>query len=86
MLQKQMEESGMETDDAQSEITRLKMLIEEEEAKIKRYQIENIRRKHNYLPLIVELLKMLAADGQLMPLYEKAKKRAMERDAAKSKS
>lgn len=75
-----MEDSGMETDDVQSEITRLKMLIEEEDAKIKRYQMENIRRKHNYLPLIIELLKMLASDGQLLPLYEKAKKRALEKN------
>uniref|UniRef100_A0A6M2DXE4 Ubiquitin carboxyl-terminal hydrolase n=1 Tax=Xenopsylla cheopis TaxID=163159 RepID=A0A6M2DXE4_XENCH len=80
LLQKQMEDSGMETDDVQSEITRLKMLIEEEDAKIKRYQMENIRRKHNYLPLIIELLKMLASDGQLLPLYEKAKKRALEKN------
>lgn len=48
-------------------------------------QIENIRRKHNYLPLIVELLKILASNGQLMPLYEKAKQRAIERESTKTK-
>jgi ubiquitin carboxyl-terminal hydrolase L5 len=49
-------------------------------------QIENIRRKHNYLPLIVELLRVLGEKGQLMPLYEKAKQRAIEREAAKQKN
>lgn len=34
-------------------------------------KIENIRRKHNYLPLIMELLKILAKEGQLQPLLEK---------------
>lgn len=45
-----------------------------------RFQIENIRRKHNYLPFIVELLKMLAEQGQLLPIYEKAKQRTIERE------
>lgn len=49
-------------------------------------QIENIRRKHNYLPLIVELLKMLAEQGQLMPIYEKAKQRAIERENSTPKA
>ncbi|XP_049827201.1 ubiquitin carboxyl-terminal hydrolase isozyme L5 [Schistocerca gregaria] len=80
-IQKQVEENGMETDAQQSEIARLKVLIEEEEAKIKRYQAENIRRKHNYLPLIVEILKILAKEGQLLPLYEKAKERALEKES-----
>lgn len=40
------------------------------------FKIENIRRKHNYLPLIVELLRVLGEKQQLLPLYEKAKERA----------
>lgn len=76
----------METDSLQSEVSRLRMLIEEEENKTKRYQMENIRRKHNYLPLIVELLKILAKEGQLLPLYEKAKAKAVEKDSKKIKT
>ena len=33
-------------------------------------QLENIRRKHNYLPLIVEVLKVLAKRGELVKLCE----------------
>lgn len=50
------------------------------------HQIENIRRKHNYLPLIVELLRVLGEKGQLSPLYEKAKQRAIERESSKQKN
>ena len=32
------------------------------------FQIENIRRKHNYLPLIMEMLKILSEKGMLLPL------------------
>ncbi len=63
----------METDAQQAELAKLRVLIDEEENKIKRYKIENIRRKHNYLPLIVEILKILASEKELIPLYEKAK-------------
>ena len=33
-------------------------------------QLENIRRKHNYLPLIMEVLKILAKRGELVKLCE----------------
>lgn len=74
------------TDAENAELDRIEMLIEEEDEKIKRYQIENVRRKHNYLPLIVEILKILAKDGQLLPLYEKAKAKAIEKESKKLKT
>lgn len=76
----------MDTDLVQAEITRLRLGIEEEENKTKQYKLENIRRKHNYLPLIVEILKILAKEGQLLPLYEKAKAKAIEKESKKLKS
>ncbi|XP_012222594.1 ubiquitin carboxyl-terminal hydrolase isozyme L5 [Linepithema humile] len=66
-----------------AELDRLESLIEEEMTKSRRYQIENIRRKHNYLPLIMELLKILAKDGKLVPLYQKAKEKALEKESKK---
>ncbi|XP_036340564.1 ubiquitin carboxyl-terminal hydrolase isozyme L5-like isoform X1 [Rhagoletis pomonella] len=79
-------DDAMETDDdRETEIAKLRSKIEHEVEKRKRYKIENVRRKHNYLPFIVQLLKMLGEQGQLVPLYEKAKQRAVEREAAASK-
>lgn len=80
------DDAEMVSIDTQSEVARLRMLIDDDITKKKRYKIENIRRKHNYLPLIVELLKMLAEQGQLLPIYEKAKQRALERETAAAKS
>ena len=68
-----------------TEISRLQALIDEEIWKSKKYQMENIRRKHNYLPLIMELLKVLAKEGKLVPMYQKAKERALEKEAKKTK-
>lgn len=82
-LQKQIENSGMETDAQHIEIDKLKGIIEEEESKIRRYQIENVRRKHNYIPLIMELLKLLAKEGKLMSLYERAKERSIKKQKQK---
>uniref|UniRef100_A0A8C0WW30 UCH37-like C-terminal domain-containing protein n=1 Tax=Castor canadensis TaxID=51338 RepID=A0A8C0WW30_CASCN len=77
-LQRQLAEEPMDTDQGsnmlsaiQSEVAKNQMLIEEEVQKLKRYKIENIRRKHNYLPFIMELLKTLAEHQQLIPLVEK---------------
>jgi len=82
-LQAQLTEGeAMETDQSstlysslQTEIAKYQMLIDEENQKLKRYKVENIRRKHNYLPFIMELLKTLAEYQQLIPLVEKAKEK-----------
>ncbi|XP_052091497.1 ubiquitin carboxyl-terminal hydrolase isozyme L5-like [Mytilus californianus] len=80
-----MEDSGMETDNLQTEISHLHDLIQEEENKMKRYKVENVRRKHNYLPFIMELLKILAEQKQLLPLVEKAKEKALKKKEEKTK-
>ncbi|XP_044751810.1 ubiquitin carboxyl-terminal hydrolase isozyme L5 [Coccinella septempunctata] len=81
-LQKQLDDNP-DKESIKSEIANLKLLIEEEENKKRSYQIENIRRKHNYIPLIIELLKILAKEGKLVPLYEEAKEKTLKRQKTK---
>ncbi|XP_061382261.1 ubiquitin carboxyl-terminal hydrolase isozyme L5 isoform X2 [Danaus plexippus] len=76
---------GMETDDVDVEIRRLRMLIEYEDAKMLRYNQEMLRRRHNYLPFIITLLKILAEEKKLSPLLEKAKERALKKGPKKVK-
>uniref|UniRef100_A0A8C6QVH2 Ubiquitin carboxyl-terminal hydrolase n=1 Tax=Nannospalax galili TaxID=1026970 RepID=A0A8C6QVH2_NANGA len=95
MIKKQMtlaEEEPMDTDqgssvlsDIQSEVARNQMLIEEEVQKLKRYKTENIRRKQNYLPLIMELLKTLAEHQQLIPLVENILQEYMAKEKQNTK-
>ncbi|XP_067686534.1 ubiquitin carboxyl-terminal hydrolase isozyme L5-like [Haliotis asinina] len=84
-LSNKMESGGMVTDDIQSELTQLTVLIQEEEMKMKRYKVENIRRRHNYLPFIMELLKILAKEEKLLPLVEQAKATAAKKREEKEK-
>ncbi|XP_061095109.1 ubiquitin carboxyl-terminal hydrolase isozyme L5 isoform X2 [Conger conger] len=92
-LQAQLtEEEPMDTDQSsnllssiQSEIAKYQLLIDEENQKLKRYKIENIRRKHNYLPFIMELLKTLAEYQQLIPLVEKAKEKQSAKKVQEAK-
>ena len=57
-------------------------IMEEEELR-KKWHRENVRRRHNYLPFIVELLKHLASNEQLIPVYEKAKQKSIELEKKK---
>ncbi|XP_043235898.1 ubiquitin carboxyl-terminal hydrolase isozyme L5-like isoform X2 [Amphibalanus amphitrite] len=84
-LQTKAQEGGMETDSIQSEMARVQMLISDEEKKMERYRTENIRRKHNYIPFIMELLKILAKEGKLVQLYEQAKERSEKLHQARKK-
>ncbi|VDP93043.1 unnamed protein product [Echinostoma caproni] len=65
-------------------IKELETNIENEKRKAANHRQENIRRRHNYLPLIVELLKTLAEEGCLVDYVNKAKTVAKERKAVKS--
>lgn len=63
-------QSTMETDGKVEEMNHLQALIAAEEEKEKSFKAENIRRRHNYIPFIVELLKVLAKEGKLVPLVQ----------------
>lgn len=54
------------------EISKYQALIVQETEKMARYKMENVRRRHNYLPFIMELLKTLAKKEELLPLVQKA--------------
>lgn len=65
------------------EVSRLEMMLSDEEARRSRWRTENIRRRHNYLPLIMELFRSLANRGELLPIYEKAKEKTAALDQMK---
>ncbi|XP_044933861.1 ubiquitin carboxyl-terminal hydrolase isozyme L5-like [Mustela putorius furo] len=90
-LQRQLAEEPRDTDQdnnvlsaIQSEIAKNGILIEEVQT-LKRYKIENIRRKYNYQHFIMELLKTLAEHQQLIPLVEKAKEKQNAKKAQETK-
>lgn len=70
--------TGMVTDTLEIQLSELTHRVTEEETKRRAYDVENIRRKHNHLPLIVEILKKLSSQSKLMPLVAQAKKKALE--------
>lgn len=57
--------SAMDSDEMTFRIKELESLIEDEERKRLTARKENVRRKHNYLPFIIELLQVLAEQGKL---------------------
>lgn len=65
----------MDSDDIKFRISEIKDLIKQEERKRIDFKRENTRRKHNYLPFIIETLKILAEKEKLVDLVNKAKSR-----------
>ncbi|TPP64641.1 Ubiquitin carboxyl-terminal hydrolase [Fasciola gigantica] len=84
IYQKQLEQIKSSSMASQEIIKELERNIENEKRKAASHRQENIRRRHNYLPLIVELLKTLAEQGCLVEYINKAKAAAQERRAVKS--
>ena len=56
-------------------LARVQSELAQEEQKRAQWKLENVRRRHNYVPFIINFLKVLAERGELMPLVEAAKKR-----------
>lgn len=76
-------ELDMGESDLLNEIARLKfelqnnaMILQQESEKKERYEKENARRKHNYIPFILEMLKIASEKGDLSTLYADAKAKA----------
>jgi len=59
-------------------------IVAEELCKRRLYQVENARRKHNYIPLFLELLAGLARKGQLRRLLQQARDKAAQRASESS--
>ena len=65
-LEKQLA-SETEKEDFDAEvIEELQAGIEVEDNKFERYDRENLMRKHNFLPMIMEHMKILAEEGKLV--------------------
>ena len=62
----------------QEELRRAELELVDEEEQHEKWKKENARRKHNYIPLILELLDVLAERGELMGLLQAAKDRKQE--------
>eukprot|EP01100_Stratorugosa_tubuloviscum_P003949 TRINITY_DN1968_c1_g2_i1.p1 TRINITY_DN1968_c1_g2~~TRINITY_DN1968_c1_g2_i1.p1 ORF type:complete len:329 (-),score=148.57 TRINITY_DN1968_c1_g2_i1:49-1035(-) len=67
----------------EEQIEKLKLKLQEEEEVIKQYKLENVRRRHNYLPLIINLLKLVAGSDQLPDLIRQSKAKASSKITSK---
>lgn len=77
------EELQQKLDTCNALMDELSMQIAEEDSKFASWKEENIRRRHNYVPFLFNLLKALAQKGHLPDLIDKAKVKAEARHAKK---
>nr|BCL66154.1 ubiquitin carboxyl-terminal hydrolase [Volvox reticuliferus]BCL66222.1 ubiquitin carboxyl-terminal hydrolase [Volvox reticuliferus] len=60
--------------ESEMEVSSLQDALAVEQAKHRAWRDENVRRKHNYVPFLFNLLKLMATRGELGPLMERARK------------
>lgn len=58
-------------------------LLQQEEAKRRQWKLENERRRHNYVPLCIQILKELALLGTLPELTQQATERVVAKNKSK---
>lgn len=61
---------NLQTSEIEDEVSRFRLLIDFEDIKMGRYASENARRRHNYLPFIINLLLILAKQKKLSSLLK----------------
>jgi len=80
MVTEEKEELQRSVQDLNDKIEQLLGYIANEEAKFANWKLENIRRRHNYIPFLFNLLKTLAEKDLLVPLVEKAKDKQKQKE------
>jgi ubiquitin carboxyl-terminal hydrolase L5 len=67
-------DAASQRNEVTSQIARYNELLQEEQQREARHAAENVRRRHNYVPLIVELLHSLGRAGKLSGIIDSATK------------
>jgi len=67
-------------------IANIEIKIADENEKRGKWKAENERRRHNYVPLIFELLKQLAKKNMLSDMYKEAEELKKQKKADKAAS
>lgn len=61
-----------------SEIAVQEEVLADDRQRRERYRLDNERRRHNYIPFILELLSLASESGHLKEQFEKAKTAASQ--------
>ena len=78
-----LQTASMDMDELNIRVKELESLIEDEDRKRLEYKKENVRRKHNNLPLIIELLTALAEEKKLVEGVKRIKEKKKASSAKK---
>lgn len=78
-------EDSSDAESLRVEIMNVKTKLDDELARRERDRQENIRRRHNYVPFIMCLLKHLSKKGKLAQLVDSANQRSNPTGGAKAK-
>ncbi|EGT38638.1 hypothetical protein CAEBREN_14335 [Caenorhabditis brenneri] len=68
-----------ENNELDEQIADISRSIAEEDHKMAMYSKENARRRHNYTPFIVQLMKILAKESKFVPLVENSYQAAKQK-------